>query len=44
MQLGLSAKSGEAMALYNVDSPAGDKVLAELRSLPNILSVKEIKL
>jgi D-3-phosphoglycerate dehydrogenase len=44
MQLGLSHTSGEAMALYNVDSPAGNKVMAELRSLPNILSVKEIKL
>lgn len=44
MQLGLSAGSGQAMALYNVDSPAGSQVLSELRSLPNILTVKEIKL
>ena len=44
MQLGLSHNSGEAMALYNVDSPAGEKVLAEIKALPNILSVKQIKL
>jgi D-3-phosphoglycerate dehydrogenase len=44
MQLGLSPTSGEAMALYNVDSPAGEKVLAEIKALPNILSIKQIKL
>ena len=44
MQLGLSPKSGEAMSLYNVDSPAGEEVLKELKGLPNILEVKEIKL
>lgn len=44
MQLGLSKGSGEAMALYNVDSKVGEDVLRELKSVPNILSVKEVKL
>lgn len=44
MQLGLSKNSAEAMALYNVDSTAGDEVVAELKALPNIISVQEIKL
>jgi D-3-phosphoglycerate dehydrogenase len=44
MQLGLSKSSGEAMALYNIDSTVADKVLDDLKGLPNILSVQEIKL
>jgi len=44
MQLGLSNSSGEALSLYNVDSPVHEGVLDGLRSLPNILSVKEIQL
>lgn len=44
MQLGLSKNSDEAMALYNVDSTAGDQVVSELKALPNIISVQEIKL
>lgn len=44
MQLGLNTTSGEAMSLYNVDSPVGEKVLEEIKALSNILSVREIKL
>lgn len=44
MQLGLSKDSGEALALYNVDTRVGDPVLKKLKELPNILSVKEFKL
>jgi D-3-phosphoglycerate dehydrogenase len=44
MQLGLSQSSGEAMAMYNVDSKVGADVLEQLKLLPNILSVKEVKL
>lgn len=44
MQLGLNKQSGEALALYNVDSSVGDGVIKKLKELPNIISVKEIKL
>ncbi len=44
MQLGLSENTGQALALYNVDSSVGEDVLKKLRELPNILSVKEINL
>jgi len=44
MQLGLSREKGEALALYNVDSPAGPDVLKKLEALPNIISVKQVKL
>ncbi len=44
MQLGLSRKSGEALALYNVDSHVETPVMDKLKNLPNILSVKEVKL
>lgn len=44
MQLGLSSSSGEAMALYNVDSHVNTKVIAELKQLPNIISVQAIEL
>lgn len=44
MQLGLNRDSGEALALYNIDGHAPDQVLQELKALPNILSVKEVRL
>lgn len=44
MQLGLSREKGEALALYNIDSEAGPAVIKKLENLPNIISVKQIKL
>ncbi|HCU23989.1 MAG TPA: phosphoglycerate dehydrogenase [Deltaproteobacteria bacterium] len=44
MQLGLTRESGEALALYNVDGHVETGVLNELKGLPNIISVKEVKL
>ncbi len=44
MQLGLSRKAGEALALYNVDSPAPPEVQKKLQALPNIISVRQVKL
>jgi D-3-phosphoglycerate dehydrogenase len=44
MQLGLSREQGEALALYNIDSEAPPQVLKKLAALPNIISVKQVKL
>ncbi len=44
MQLGLLRETGEALALYNVDEHVPEEVVKELKALPNILSVKEVKL
>ncbi len=44
MQLGLVKGKEEAVALYNVDQPASASLVQELLKLPNILSVKQIKL
>lgn len=44
MQLGLLKDSGEALALYNVDNHAETGVIEQLKALPNIISVKEVKL
>lgn len=44
MQLGLSQNSDEALSLFNIDSEAGKEVLEKLKSLPNIISVQEVKL
>lgn len=41
---GRQAVGGRALTLVTVDEPAGEKVLEELRSLPNILSVRQMKL
>lgn len=44
MQLGLSKEKGEALALYNIDNHVEAGVLDQLKALPNITSVKEVKL
>ena len=43
IQLGLAGKS-EAVAFINIDSPASDSVLAEIGRLPNVISVRQVKL
>ncbi len=42
--LGLDSKKGEALALINVDSSVDEEVLKELRSLPNIIVIKQLVL
>jgi hypothetical protein len=44
MQLGLDEGTGEALALYNVDSPVGTDALDELRKLDNVSSVYNLRL
>ena len=44
MQLGLSEKTHEAIAIYNVDSTVDTAILAEIAKLPNIISVKKVSL
>src|SRR5262249_15514567 len=44
MQLGLSKENGEALALYNIDNHVAPEVVKDLKGLPNIISVKEVKL
>jgi len=44
MHLGRKAIGGMATALINVDSEVPEQVLEEIRLLPNILSVKKVKL
>lgn len=44
MQLGLSPHRPEATALYSIDAPLSDDLLAKLRDVPHILSVKQLEL
>ena len=44
MQLGLDSKTGKATAFYNVEGDVSDKVLAELKKLPDIISVQQVEL
>ena len=44
MQLGLDEKTGQALALYNVDSPVEDVALDELRKIENVSSVHNLRL
>jgi len=44
MQLGLDEKTGQALALYNVDSPVEDAALDELRKIENVSSVHNLRL
>ncbi|MBI2338781.1 MAG: phosphoglycerate dehydrogenase [Deltaproteobacteria bacterium] len=44
MQLGLDSKTGKATAFYNVEGDVSDKVLAELKKLPDIISVQQVVL
>jgi D-3-phosphoglycerate dehydrogenase len=44
MQVGLDEASGQALALYNVDSPVADDALDELRKIENVSSVHNLRL
>ena len=40
----LGRREGRAICLVNIDMPAGEEVIEEIRSLPNIRSVRRIRL
>lgn len=44
MQFGREAPGGRAISVVSVDSPVPDNVLAEIRKLPNVLSVKQVRI
>jgi D-3-phosphoglycerate dehydrogenase len=44
MQLGRTTPQGMAVAVLNIDSPVPQKVMDEIRALPNIVYAKTIKL
>jgi hypothetical protein len=44
MQVGLDEKTGQALALYNVDSAVADEALQELRKIENVSSVHNLRL
>jgi D-3-phosphoglycerate dehydrogenase len=42
--LGRKAKGGEAMAVIEIDSPLADAVLADLRNIEPVITVRQVKL
>lgn len=44
MHFGREKAGGKAISVVNIDSPLSDKLLEEIKSLPNILAVKVINL
>lgn len=44
MHFGREKAGGKAISVVNIDSPVSEKVLAEIKKLPNILDVKVINL
>ncbi|MEK6693425.1 MAG: phosphoglycerate dehydrogenase [Nitrospirota bacterium] len=44
MQFGRETLGGKAISVVSVDSPVPDKVIAEIKKLPNVLSVKQIRI
>jgi len=41
--LGREKPGGKAVAVVSVDNPVSDELLREMSRLPNILSVKQVK-
>jgi len=44
MQFGRETQGGRAMSVVSVDSSIPDKVLDAVRKLPNVLSVKQVRI
>jgi D-3-phosphoglycerate dehydrogenase len=44
MHFGREQSGGMAISVVNIDSPVNDKVLDEIRKLPNILDLKVISM
>jgi D-3-phosphoglycerate dehydrogenase len=44
MQFGRESAGGRAMSVVSIDSPASDAILAKFRELPNVLSIKQVRI
>lgn len=44
LQLGLNSKTGEATSFYNVEGDLNEKVLSEIKKLPDIISAQQVVL
>jgi len=44
MQFGREAPGGRAISVVSVDSPVPDNIMAEIKKLPNVLSLKQIRM
>jgi D-3-phosphoglycerate dehydrogenase / 2-oxoglutarate reductase len=44
MQFGRESQGGLAMSVVSIDSPVSDAVMAKIKQLPNVLSVKQIRI
>ena len=44
MQFGREKLGGKAISVVSIDTPASKEILAEIKKLPNVLSVKQIRL
>ena len=44
MQFGRDVPGGKVVSVINIDSPASPEILDKIRKLPNVLSVKQIRL
>jgi D-3-phosphoglycerate dehydrogenase / 2-oxoglutarate reductase len=44
MQFGREMQGGRAMSVVSIDSLASDEVMAKIKKLPNVLSVKQIRI
>ncbi len=43
MQFGRESAGGRAISVVSIDSPVSEAIMAKIRKLPNVLSVKQIK-
>jgi D-3-phosphoglycerate dehydrogenase len=44
MQFGRETQGGLAMSVVSIDNPISDALMAKVKQLPNVLSVKLIKI
>jgi D-3-phosphoglycerate dehydrogenase len=44
MQFGRESQGGLAMSIVSIDSAVSDAVMAKIRQLPNVLTVKQIRI
>jgi D-3-phosphoglycerate dehydrogenase / 2-oxoglutarate reductase len=44
MQFGRESQGGLAMSIVSIDTPVSDELMAKIKKLPNVLSVKQIKI
>ena len=43
MQFGRETAGGRAMSVVSIDSPVSEAIMGKVRKLPNVLSVKLVK-